>query len=30
MNQDERLQIVRNIKGVDRAVIAIDEDGRVC
>lgn len=30
MNQDERLQIVRNIKGVDRAVIAIDEDGSVC
>ena len=30
MNQDERLQIVRNIKGVDRAVIAIDKDGSVC
>ena len=30
MNQDDRLRIIRNIKGVDRAVIAIDEDGSVC
>ncbi len=30
MNQDDRLTIIRNIKGVDRAVIAIDEDGSVC
>lgn len=30
MSQDERLEIVRNIKGVDRAVIAIDKDGTVC
>ena len=30
MNQDDRLRIIRNIKGVDRSVIAIDEDGSVC
>ena len=30
MNQDDRLRIIRNIKGVDRAVMAIDEDGSVC
>jgi cytidyltransferase-like protein len=30
MNQDDRLTIIRNIKGVDRAVIAIDGDGSVC
>ncbi len=30
MSQDDRLTIIRNIKGVDRAVIAIDEDGSVC
>ena len=30
MKQDERLSIINNIKGVDRAVIAIDEDGSVC
>ena len=30
MDQDERLEIVRNIKGVDRAVISIDDDGTVC
>ena len=30
MNQDDRLRIIRNIIGVDRAVIAIDEDGSVC
>ena len=30
MNQDDRLRIIRNIKGVDRAVIAIDEDVSVC
>ena len=27
MNQDDRLRIIRNIKGVDRSVISIDEDG---
>ena len=30
MNQDDRLRIITNIKGVDRAVMAIDEDGSVC
>tara|TARA_Y100001970_G_scaffold210151_1_gene256306 strand:+ start:18 stop:470 length:453 start_codon:yes stop_codon:yes gene_type:complete len=30
MNQDDRLRIIRNIKGVDRAVISIDDDGSVC
>ena len=30
MNQDDRLRIIRNIKGVDRSVISIDEDGSVC
>jgi len=30
MNQDDRLRIIRNIKGVDRSVIAIDKDGSVC
>lgn len=30
MLQDERLEIIRNIKGVDRAVVAIDKDGSVC
>ena len=30
MSQDERLKIVTNIKGVDRAVISIDKDGTVC
>ena len=30
MNQDDRLRIITNIKGVDRTVIAIDEDGSVC
>ena len=30
MSQHERLEIVRNIKGVDRAVISIDEDQTVC
>ena len=29
-DENERLKIVNNIKGVDRAVIAIDEDGSVC
>tara|TARA_A100001515_G_C4501575_1_gene186857 strand:+ start:202 stop:651 length:450 start_codon:yes stop_codon:yes gene_type:complete len=30
MNQDDRLRIIRNIKGVDRSVVSIDEDGSVC
>jgi|TARA_Y100000593_G_scaffold36171_1_gene70487 cytidyltransferase-like protein len=30
MNQDDRLRIIRNIKGVDRSVISIDKDGSVC
>ncbi len=30
MEQDERLAIINNIKGVDRAVISIDDDGSVC
>ena len=30
MNQDERLSIISNIKGVDRAVISIDDDYSVC
>tara|TARA_R100001129_G_scaffold122614_1_gene85416 strand:+ start:189 stop:635 length:447 start_codon:yes stop_codon:yes gene_type:complete len=30
MDQDERLSIISNIKGVDRAVISIDDDGSVC
>jgi|TARA_R110002074_G_scaffold336346_1_gene506799 Lar family restriction alleviation protein len=30
MLEAERLEIIRNIKGVDRAVIAIDKDGSVC
>ena len=30
MDQDERLSIINNIKGVDRAVISIDDDGSVC
>jgi len=30
MNQDDRLTIIRNIKGVDRSIIAIDDDGSVC
>jgi cytidyltransferase-like protein len=30
MEQDERLSIINNIKGVDRAVISIDDDGSVC
>lgn len=30
MLQDERLEIIRNIKGVDRAVVVIDKDGSVC
>jgi len=30
MDQDERLSIMNNIKGVDRAVISIDDDGSVC
>jgi len=30
MNQDDRLTIIRNIKGVDRCIIAIDDDGSVC
>jgi len=30
MSQDDRLTIISNIKGVNRAVISIDEDGSVC
>ena len=30
MNEDERLKIVQNIKGVDTAVLSIDKDGSVC
>jgi|TARA_R100001129_G_scaffold122671_1_gene85472 cytidyltransferase-like protein len=30
MNEDDRLNIITNIKGVDRAVLAIDKDSSVC
>jgi cytidyltransferase-like protein len=30
MSEEDRLKIVSNIKGVDSAVIAVDEDGTVC
>jgi len=30
MNEEERLRIVQNIKGVDKAVISIDKDESVC
>ena len=30
MNENERLKIVQNIKGVDTAVLSIDKDGSVC
>jgi len=30
MCEDDRLQIVSQIKGVDEAVMSIDEDGTVC
>ena len=30
MSEEDRLKIVSNIKGVDSAVISVDEDGTVC
>ncbi len=30
MNEEDRLKIVSNIKGVDSAVISVDKDGTVC
>lgn len=30
MDEEERLRIVQNIKGVDKAVLSIDKDGSVC
>ena len=30
MNQEERLRIIQNIKGVDAAVLSIDKDSSVC
>ena len=30
MNENERLKIVRSLRCVDKAVVAVDEDGTVC